>query len=134
MVKRSKPPEELDNQDHCLIHCYQELPSKVGKHTVLEYCDIGENSVVGDNCILSNVTLHLGSSVPDNTFMTTICVSVDGILGLFVTVVFGISDNVKKTATAEDLGKLVFYGVPLDQAMRLLDVVQVGMCYTVVLN
>nr|XP_058962921.1 fucose-1-phosphate guanylyltransferase-like [Pocillopora verrucosa] len=125
MVKRSGPSEEkITTDQRCLIHCYQTLPSSVGQRTLLEYCNIQAEASVGNNCIVSNVELPSGASIPDNTFMMTVCVTVDNVSGLYVTVVFGIEDNVKKMAPSDDLAKLQYFGLPLDKAMSLLDLVQ----------
>ena len=130
MVKRSGPSEEkIDTDQRCLIHCYQTLPSSVGQRTLLEYCNIQAEASVGNNCIVSNVELPSGASIPDNTFMMTICVTVDNVSGLYVTVVFGIEDNVKKMAPSDDLAKLQYFGLPLDKGMSLLDLAQVVISY-----
>ncbi|CAH3043541.1 unnamed protein product [Pocillopora meandrina] len=125
MVQRSGPSEEkITTDQRCLIHCYQTLPSSVGQRTLLEYCNIQAEASVGNNCIVSNVELPSGASIPDNTFMMTVCVTVDNVSGLYVTVVFDIKDNVKRTAPSDDLAKLQYFGLPLDKAMSLLDLVQ----------
>ena len=130
MVQRSGPSEEkITTDQRCLIHCYQTLPSSVGQRTLLEYCNIQAEASVGNNCIVSNVELPSGASIPDNTFMMTVCVTVDNVSGLYVTVVFGIKDNVKRTAPSDDLAKLQYFGLPLDKAMSLLDLAQVVISY-----
>lgn len=101
------------------------MPSKVGQQTVLEYCDIQEESSVGNNCIISNVVIPAGACIPDNAFMTTVCIEVGDVAGLYVTIVFGVKDNVKKMTRSEDLGKLQYFGWPLDKALSLLDMKQV---------
>ena len=126
MVKRSGLSEEkITTDQRCLIHCYQALPSVVGQQTVLEYSDINVGASVGSNCIVSNVVIPAVACIPDNAFMTTVCVTVGNITGLYVTVIFGINDNVKKTARSDDLGKLQYFGLPLDKALSLLDIKQV---------
>lgn len=121
MVQRSGPSEEkITTDQRCLIHCYQTLPSSVGQRTLLEYCNIQAEASVGNNCIVSNVELPSGASIPDNTFMMTVCVTVDNVSGLYVTVVFGIKDNVKKMAPSDDLAKLQYFGFPLDKAMSVV--------------
>lgn len=125
MVKRNGFSEEKIAMDQsCLIHCNQTLPSSIGQHTVLEYCDINAGSSIGNNCIISNVTIPAGAHVPDDTFMTTVCVTFGDVTGLFVTVVFGVGDNVKKMARSDDLGKLQYLSLPLDSVLTLLDVQQ----------
>lgn len=125
MVKRTGESEEKIVTDHrCLIHCHQTMPSKVGQQTVLEYCDIQAESSVGNNCIISNVAIPAGACIPDNAFMTTVCVEVGDVAGLYVTIVFGVNDNVKKMTRSEDLGKLHYFGWPLDKALSLLDMKQ----------
>lgn len=126
MVKRSGFSEEkIASDQRCLIQCHQTMPSSVGQQTVLEYCDIQEGSSVGNNCIVSNVEIPAGACIPDNSFMTTVCVTSGEVTGLYVTVVFGVNDNVKKTARSGDLGKLQYFGLPLDNALSLLDIKQV---------
>lgn len=126
MVKRSGFSEEkIITDESCLIHCHQTMPSRVGQQTVLEYCDIQEGSSIGNNCIISNVAIPAGACIPDNAFMTTVCVQAGDVAGLYVTIVFGVNDNVKKTARSEDLGKLQYFGWPLDKALSLLDIKQV---------
>ena len=126
MVKRSGLSEEkITTDQRCLIHCYQALPSSVGQQTVLEYSDINAGASVGSNCIVSNVVIPAGACIPDNAFMTTVCVTVGNVTGLYVTVVFGINDNLKKMARSDDLGKLQYFGLPLDKALSLLDIKQV---------
>lgn len=127
MVKRHGESEEKEKttcEQSCLIQCYQTLPSTIGQYTVLEYCDISSESSVGDNCIISNVLIPEGASIPNNTFMTTVCVTVGDVSGLFVTIVFGIEDNVKKMTKADDLGKLQYLGMPLDKVLALLNAKQ----------
>lgn len=125
MVKRHGFSEEKINMDQrCLIHCHQTLPSTIGQHTVLEYCDINSGSSVGNNCIISNVPIPEGACIPDDTFMTTVCVSSGDVAGLFVTVVFDVGDNVKKMVRSDDLGKLQYRGLPLDRVLRLLALTQ----------
>ncbi|KAL9952409.1 hypothetical protein ACROYT_G039659 [Oculina patagonica] len=125
MVKRSRLSEEkIASDQRCLIHCHQTMPSSVGQQTVLEYCDIQEGSSVGNNCIVSNVEIPAGACIPDNSFMTTVCVTSGEVTGLYVTVVFGVNDNVKKTARSGELGKLQYFGSPLDNALTLLDIKQ----------
>lgn len=126
MVKRTGFSEEKIVTDHrCLIHCHQTMASKVGQQTVLEYCEIQKESSVGNNCIISNVVIPAGACIPDDTFMTTVCVEVGDVAGLYVTIVFGVNDNVKKMTRSEDLGKLQYFGWPLDKALSLLDMKQV---------
>lgn len=127
MVKRHGLSEEKINTDQsCLIQCHQTLPSTVGLFTVLEYCDINVGSSIGNNCIISNVLIPEGTCIPDDTFMTTVCVTSGDVTGLFVTVVFGVGDNVKKMARSCDVGKLQYLGLPLERALTLLDAKQVG--------
>ncbi|XP_068731134.1 fucose-1-phosphate guanylyltransferase-like [Montipora capricornis] len=113
--------EKINTDQRCLIQCYLTLPSTIGQYTVLEYCDINSGSSVGSNCIISNVIIPEGACIPDDTFMTTVCVTVNDVAGLFVTVVFGIGDNVKKMARSDDLSQLQYLGMPLDLVLALLD-------------
>ena len=126
MVKSEGVREEKSVPDRsCLIHCFQKVPSTVGQDTVVEYCAIGIGSSIGHNCIVSNVEIPPGGCIPDATFMTTVSVVSDETKGLFVTVVFGVDDNVKKTVKVADIGKLSYFGSPLDKVLALLDIKQV---------
>lgn len=93
---------------------------------MLDFCEIGQGACVEKGCIVSNVSIPEDAEVPENVFVMTVCVKVDGEAGLFVTVGYGIEDNMKKTATVEELAKLNYVGKPLDEVFTLLGITQVG--------
>ena len=132
MVKRTgnpnkEPASSADglSENKCLLHCSVSASSSIGNGCVLEYCNIDENTVIGANSIVSNVHLPEGTEVPSNTFLHTVTVKVSDKGALFVTVAFGIDDNLKKTTSESELGKLKYFDVPLNVAMKLYDVSQV---------
>ena len=114
-------------ENNCCLHCTLSTPVSIGEGCVLEYCDIGANAIIGDNCIISNVHLPEGTEVPPGTFLHTLTVMAVGRGALFVTVAFGIKDNLKKTSLVSELGKLKYFGSPLDVVMDVCKVFQVSL-------
>ena len=44
----------------------------------MEYCILGSDVTIGERCIVSNVHLISGTSVPDGSFLHTVPLSVSG--------------------------------------------------------
>jgi carbonic anhydrase/acetyltransferase-like protein (isoleucine patch superfamily) len=107
------------------MHCHKNLPSHVGPTCVLDYCEIGQGACVEKGCIVSNVPIPEDAEVPENVFVMTVCVKLDGEDGLFVTVGYGIEDDMKKTSTKDELAKLSYVGKSLEEVFGLLGISQV---------
>lgn len=108
------------------MHCHKNLPSHVGPKCVLDFCEIGESACVEKGCIISNVSIPEEAEVPENVFVMTACVKLDEVDGLFVTIGFGVEDDMKKTSKKDELDKLTYVGRPLDKVFTLLGISQVS--------
>lgn len=127
--KFSRSPNAVIAESSVLIHCHKNLPSHVGPKCVLDFCEIGEGACVEKGCVISNVFIPEEAEVPENVFVMTVCVKLDGNDGLFVTVGFGVEDNMKKTAKKDEIAKLSYVGKPLDEVYKLIGITQVCAAY-----
>lgn len=105
----------------CVMHSIVEPGCSVAQRTVLEYCRLEAGVTVGTGSILSGCWVGQGLSVPDRVFMHSLCVTVnqqqEARTG-FVTVCFGIHDNLKQSAQAPAyLEELAFLGVSLGKCL-----------------
>lgn len=108
----------------CIMHSIVEPGCSVSPRTVLEYCRLEPGVAIGTGCILSGCWVGLGLSVPDGVFMHSLCVTVDhqqhqqeARTG-FVTVCFGIHDNLKQCAQSPAyMEELAFLGVSLTKCL-----------------
>ena len=80
----------------------------------------------GDYSILSNMVIPEKMHIPSHSFLHTVCVSEGSQSGLFVTVAFGVYDNLKKVQAVEKMSSLSYRSVPFDEALRYLGHTQVG--------
>ena len=123
MVKNvsSSQDNKLDRSS-CILHSYLEGNNNFGQNSVTEYGWLGKGSSIGNNSIVSNVIVSDGLALPDDVFMHTVCVKAEnGERGQFVTVTFGIKDNLKKTCSdARSSSELKLHYRSLDKAMELL--------------
>lgn len=78
----------------CVMHSILSPSCSVGAGSVVEYSRLGTGVSVGKGCIISSCWVSPGLSVPDGVFMHSLCVNSQGRTG-FVTVFFGINDNLK---------------------------------------
>ncbi|XP_032237107.1 fucose-1-phosphate guanylyltransferase [Nematostella vectensis] len=124
-VSRSGNPTHPTPESSILMHCHVTEPLTIGTQTVVEYCNIESGSSIGGNCIVSNVCLPDGVSIMDRTFLMTVCVELGSRAGLFVTVGYGVDDNMKKQVkSANDLDSLKYFGKPLGQVFSHLGIDQ----------
>ncbi|KAM8888103.1 fucose-1-phosphate guanylyltransferase isoform 1-T1 [Synchiropus picturatus] len=97
----------------CIMHSILHPSCSVGPGTVVEYCRLGAGVSVGKGSILSSCWVNSDLMIPDGVFMHNLCVNQKDKLG-FVTVVFGIQDNVKLTVgSSEAMEALSLCGVTL---------------------
>ena len=128
MIKDSSGSgEESFDRSSCVLHSFLEGDNKFGKNSVTEYSWLGKGSSVGEQSIVSNVFVPNGLSLPNNAFLHTVCVEAeDGTGHRYVTISFGIKDNVKKTcADVSSAGELKWHSTSLDKALKLLAYPQV---------
>ncbi|XP_029285925.1 fucose-1-phosphate guanylyltransferase [Cottoperca gobio] len=83
----------------CVMHSVLDPSCSVGAGSVVEYCRLGARASVGGRSIVSSCWVSAGLSVPDGVFMHSLCVN-DEHQTRFVTVVFGINDDLKRSVEA----------------------------------
>ncbi|XP_054712322.1 LOW QUALITY PROTEIN: fucose-1-phosphate guanylyltransferase-like [Uloborus diversus] len=102
-----------------ILHSRVHPLSVVPESSVLEYCDLNVAVDVGENCIISNVRLNgypvqkLPFQVPNNTLLHTAAFK-DG----FVTVSFGINDDIKETFSFEKSLEIKLLGKKLSSLVK----------------
>ncbi|KAG8172959.1 hypothetical protein JTE90_018647 [Oedothorax gibbosus] len=103
---------------HSVIHSWSVIPES----SVVEYCDIHIAMDVGSNCIISNVQVdgfpiqRVPHKVPDNTMLHTVILK-EG----FVTVAFGLADDIKKSHPVEDYLEVEYFGKKLGNFIKMMD-------------
>lgn len=80
----------------CIMYSVLDATSAVAARSVVEYCRLGAGVSIGSGSIVSSCWLSEGLSVPDGVFMHSLGVNTGQQVG-FVTVVFGINDNLKRS-------------------------------------
>ncbi|CAF3034997.1 unnamed protein product [Rotaria sp. Silwood2] len=98
----------------CVIHSFIHPKCRSSKRSLLEYCCIGIPMHIGENTILSNITLVTYSDfnqnilhLPSNLIMQTIPLNDE----LFATFAFDFHDNMKITYNTND--KILYFGQTL---------------------
>jgi fucose-1-phosphate guanylyltransferase len=98
----------------CVIHSYIHPKCRSLKRSLLEYCCIGIPIEIGENTILSNLTILIYSDIyqnilqlPSNLIMQTIPLNNEE----FATFAFGFYDNMKATYNNDD--KMLYFGQTL---------------------
>lgn len=83
----------------CVMYSVLDPSCSVGAGSVVEYSRLGAGVSVGRGSIVSSCRVSAGLSVPDGVFMHSLCVN-HKLQTRFVTVVFGINDNLKRSVEA----------------------------------
>lgn len=83
----------------CIMYSVLDPVCSVGAGSVVEYSRLGAGVCIGRGSIVSSCRVSAGVSVPDGVFMHTLCVNHKH-QSRFVTVVFGINDDLKHTVEA----------------------------------
>ena len=91
----------------CVMHSIVLSGVSLGERSIVEYCTLGDGVKVGRNCIVSHCSVEKNAYIPANTFIHTIPVYANKAgcsfeLG-YCTVVFGINDNLKASASTSQL-------------------------------
>ncbi|XP_007885475.2 fucose-1-phosphate guanylyltransferase [Callorhinchus milii] len=95
---------------HCIIQSIVEPGCEIAPGTVIEYSRVGADTSVGANTIISGCFIKGKSMIPANMLMHSLSVKIDN-APAFVTVMFGIEDNLKKTVMSlSDINKLQLFG------------------------
>lgn len=93
----------------------------ISPRSVLEYCDFSGSVTVEGNCIISSCSTGGQETdedllVPENTFLHTVVVSVDG-EQCYTTIFCGVSDDIKAETEVKDLR---IFGKPLPESLLLI--------------
>ncbi|XP_029905992.1 serine/threonine-protein kinase TNNI3K isoform X1 [Myripristis murdjan] len=110
--------ETSEGSTVCCVMCSVLDPScSVAPRSVVEYSRLEAGVKVGRSSILSGCWVGPGLSVPDGVFMHSLCVNHQDKTG-FVTVVFGIDDNLKHSVeTPAHMEGLKLFGVSLVECL-----------------
>uniref|UniRef100_A0A3P8S531 Fucose-1-phosphate guanylyltransferase n=1 Tax=Amphiprion percula TaxID=161767 RepID=A0A3P8S531_AMPPE len=109
---------ETSETPGCCVMCSVLDPScSVGAGSVVEFSRLGEEASVGSGSIVSGCWVGPGLSVPDGAFMHSLCVNHQDKIR-FVTVFFGINDNLKHSVDAPaSMDELKLCSVGLSQCL-----------------
>ncbi|XP_063322319.1 fucose-1-phosphate guanylyltransferase [Pelmatolapia mariae] len=103
----------------CIMYSVLNPSCSVGAGSVVEYSRLGAGVSVGKGSIISSCWVSPGLSVPDEAFMHSLCVNHHGQTS-FVTVFFGINDNLKYTVgTPAYMEELKFFGFTLEKCLSI---------------
>ncbi|XP_046906018.1 fucose-1-phosphate guanylyltransferase [Hypomesus transpacificus] len=101
----------------CVMHSVLDPSCSVSPRSVVEYCRLEADVKVGEGSILSGCWVNSSLSIPKGVFMHSLCVNREGQKG-FVTVAFGIEDNLKQSVEAPSyMEKLSLFGVSLGKCL-----------------
>uniref|UniRef100_A0A8C4R4G6 Fucose-1-phosphate guanylyltransferase n=1 Tax=Eptatretus burgeri TaxID=7764 RepID=A0A8C4R4G6_EPTBU len=104
-------------QSSCVIHSLVNGSVKTG--SVVEYSILGQEVVVGENCVISGISLNERAIIPNNTFLHTVSVSKNE-TSAFVTIFLGISDDVKKSVSSlQEFSALTMLGRALSFNLQI---------------
>lgn len=112
----SCPLDVYQNKTLCVIQSIIQPNVQVCEGSMVEFCRLEDRVVLGQSSILSSCWVDKGLSVPSNTFMHTFAVSLDG-KTQFVTVAFGIQDDLKKMVASCDVNMLEVFGVSVEECV-----------------
>ena len=123
----SSSAEESYDRSSCILHSFLEGGNKFGVNSVTEYSWLGKGSSVGERSIVSNVFVSDELLLPSDVFLHTVCVQAeDGSGCKYITISFGIKDNVKRTCShLNSIAELKWHSTPLDKALEVLGFPQV---------
>ncbi|KAJ7332590.1 hypothetical protein JRQ81_014770 [Phrynocephalus forsythii] len=103
----------------CIIHSILSSGCSVAPGSLIEYSKLGPQVSVGTNCIISGCFIDTKADIPPDTFMATLSVRIDEEL-MYVSLVFGIDDNLKKNVTnLAEAHLLRYFGISLSQFLEL---------------
>ncbi|XP_076811927.1 fucose-1-phosphate guanylyltransferase-like [Clavelina lepadiformis] len=102
----------------CIMSSVMLSGVEIGEGSVLEYCRLRECVSIGSCCVVSNCSFKPNAKVPPDTFMHTVSVTRSNTISLspvgYVTVAFGIDDDLKFSSKTYEAGKNIkYFGKPL---------------------
>lgn len=101
--------EPLNFKNTCLMHSCIGTNVLIGKSSVVEFSDVGDDSIIGQRAILSYVHVPAKTEVPDGVVIQTVPLERG-----FVSFAFGIADDFKaKFDPSGAAQKLKIYGISI---------------------
>ncbi|CAM4717735.1 unnamed protein product [Leuciscus chuanchicus] len=111
--------EPLEETRACVMHSILHPTVTVSQGSVVEYSRLDTKVKVGTRSIISGCWIGTDIMVPSDTFMHSLSVNLDGKTG-FVTVVFGIQDDLKRNVSSPaDMKALSLCKVNLEDCVKL---------------
>lgn len=127
-VGAGESPQGLPGR--CVMYSVLDPTSSVGARSVVEYSRLGARTSVGSGSIVSSCWLSDGLSVPDGVFMHSLAVNSEQRVG-FVTVAFGINDNLKRGVKApRDAGELQLFDSSLVERLSHWGLDSESLCFS----
>ncbi|XP_035509879.1 fucose-1-phosphate guanylyltransferase [Morone saxatilis] len=106
-----------DSPGCCVMYSVLDSSCTVGAGSVVEYSRLGTGVSVGRGSIVSGCRVSAALSVPDGVFMHSLCVNHKH-QARFVTVVFGINDDLKRSVEAPAyMEELKLFGFSLAECL-----------------
>ncbi|OCT83588.1 fucose-1-phosphate guanylyltransferase [Xenopus laevis] len=103
----------------CVIQSVLDPTAAVSPDSVVEYSRLGPDVTIGGHCIVSGVSLPIGSHVPPKSFVSSFSLRVGEQL-VYSTVALGIDDNLKTSVSSlADVSSLQFCGRSLSKCLNL---------------
>lgn len=116
MLKCEKPNQPIKSST-LFVHSHIQTINGIHDNVVIENTTLGLQNSIGKNCIISNNIFPDDVIVPEGSFLHTVIIR-DGGEPFYVTVGFGIEDNVKKCCGSHgDLAALCYAGMPLNNVV-----------------
>ena len=103
------------------IHSHIQSVEGIQSNVIIENTKLNYANRIGKNCIISNNIFPENVTVPDCSFLHTVVLR-NGGDPFYVTVAFGIEDNIKKCCDSkEDMSSLCYAGVSLDKMVDKME-------------
>ncbi|XP_069498014.1 fucose-1-phosphate guanylyltransferase isoform X2 [Ambystoma mexicanum] len=103
----------------CVIHSILDPGSSVAPGTVIEYCRLGPEVSVGENCIISSSCIVTKTNIPSSSFVYSLCLNIDG-QQMYATISCGLEDDLKRNVKSlSEIDSLQYCGMRFLQCMDL---------------
>ncbi|XP_008589486.1 PREDICTED: fucose-1-phosphate guanylyltransferase [Galeopterus variegatus] len=102
---------EYSGKTSCVIQSILDSGCSVAPGSVVEYCRLGPDVSVGENCIISGSCIITKAVLPAYSFVCSLSLKMNGQLK-YSSMAFGVQDDLKKNVkTLSDIKLLQFFGV-----------------------
>lgn len=103
----------------CVIYSILDSRSSVGSGSVVEYCRLGPDVSLGENCIVSSSCISMKTIIPPKSFVYSLSLKIDGQL-MYSTIACGLEEDFKKTVKSlSDVHSLQYCGLILPYCLDL---------------